>query len=87
MGPGSRVRVRAFSSPPALPAGCAPAGDWQHLIGCAGVVVQDPFTCCKYDMCSDERRVLVRFDCDGIGANRADGVSLWVQVIDLEVLP
>lgn len=55
--------------------------------GHAGVVVQDPFTCCTYDMCSDERRVLVRFDVSVAGGDRTGGECLWVQVSDLEAIP
>ena len=84
---GSRVTLNTFNSTKTSPSRCDPKEDYWKLIGIEGVVVQDPFKCCKYESFSNERRVLVKFDVclESLGLCAHNGVDncLWILVSDL----
>ena len=72
------------------PSDCDPRQDFWKLIGHEGVIIHDPFRCCKDDRYSDERKVLVRFDIPaaslGLCLRHDVENSLWILVSDLVVV-
>jgi len=84
---GCRVKLAAYNAAPTAPPGCDPQEDYWKLIGCEGVVVRDPYTCCKYDNHDSERMVLVAFDVSfasrGLCCRETVENSLWVSIADL----
>ena len=83
----SRVILKSFNGTVKPPSDCDPGEGFWKLIGHEGVVIQDPFKCCKDDRYSDERKVLVKFDVslDSFGLCSSNHVknSLWILVSDL----
>ncbi|MFC1591300.1 hypothetical protein ACFL43_02125 [Thermodesulfobacteriota bacterium] len=84
---GSRVVVHSVNGTTASSDSGDPQKNYRKLIGATGLVVEDPFTCCKYQRFSDERSVLVRFDEDvaalGSDSRGAQKNCLWISVADL----
>lgn len=84
---GSRVILNTFNGTKKSPSDCVSEEDYWKLIGIEGIVVQDPFKCCKYESFSNERSVLVKFDVclKSLGLCCHNGVenSLWIPVSDL----
>ena len=84
---GSRIKLNTFNGTKTSPSRCDLKEDYWKLIGIEGVVIQDPFKCCKYESSSNERSVLVKFDVclESLGLCCHNGVenSLWIPVPDL----
>ena len=84
---GCRVKLNSFNGTKASPSDCEPREDYWQLIGIEGVVLQDPFTCCKYTGFNNERSVLVKFDVSveslGLCCHNDFENSLWIPVSDL----
>ncbi len=87
---GSRVKLDTFHGTKTAPPGCDPKKNYWKLIGVQGVVVQDPFTCCKYERFNNERSVLVKFDSAleslGLCCNDSAENSLWIPAADLLIV-
>jgi len=86
----TRVMLYRFNGTITSPSDCDPKEDFWKLIGHEGVVIHDPFKCCKDDRYSDERKVLVKFDTslDSLGLCFQNDVenSLWILVSELIVV-
>jgi len=84
---GCRVKLNSWNGTQTSPSQCNPREDYWRLIGMEGIVLRDPFTCCKYTGFNNERSVLVRFDISveslGLGCHNDADNSLWIPVSDL----
>ncbi len=84
---GCRVKLNTFNGTKTPPSDCDPREDYWRLIGTEGVVLQDPFKCCKYTGFNNERSILVKFDVSveslGICCHNDAENSLWIPVSDL----
>lgn len=84
---GCRVKLNSFNGTKTSPSDCDPREDYWRLIGIEGVVLKDPFTCCKYTGFNKERNVLVKFDVSveslGLSCHNDVENSLWIPVSDL----
>ena len=84
---GCRVKLNSFNGTKTSPSDCDPKEDYWQLVGMEGVVLQDPFTCCKYTGFNKERSVLVKFDVSvgSLGLRCQNNIenSLRIPVSDL----